>query len=160
VVRRVERDGFLELLFSLIRFRPFRCQLCTYRFRRFAFGARYSKVDRRQYERLATQVQARIMGKPTRGDDLVTDLSMDGCRLKTDTPLIAGAFLHLRLRMSNLEPPIIVQTAMVRSVYSDSVGLEFLDFDAKQKDHLSQFVRDLLAPHSSNTRSEQPVSRQ
>ena len=158
-VRRISQHGAADRLFGLLRFRPFRCQLCTHRFRALARGRRHAKVDRRQYDRMTTQVRARILGKPAFEEDLITDLSMDGCRLKTKAPLTSGAFLHLRLRTSDHEPPITVQAAMVRSVYADSVGLEFIDLDARQKSLLSRFVQALLVSHSQTATKPAVASR-
>jgi PilZ domain-containing protein len=69
---------------------------------------------------------------------------MGGCTLKAETPLSQGAFLQLLLQPSDREPPIRVETAIVRSVRSRSVGLQFLEFPAGEKDRLSQCVHSLL----------------
>lgn len=100
--------------------------------------------DKRQFERLPTNVRATIVGPQGRSEDLVTDLSMGGCTLQTTTPLTKGSFLHLNLQPSEGEAAIVVDTAMVRSVRSKSVGLEFLEFEGGQKERLAHLVRDLL----------------
>ena len=69
---------------------------------------------------------------------------MGGCTLQTATALTKGAFLHLNLQPSEREPAIVVETAMVRSVRPESVGLEFLEFEGGQKERLARFVRSLL----------------
>ncbi|HJU05212.1 MAG TPA: PilZ domain-containing protein [Nitrospiraceae bacterium] len=158
-VQRVRRIGAMELMSTFVRWCPFRCQVCTHRFHRFALAPRCWKADRRQYERLVTHVRAMIIGKPSRGNDLVVDLSLGGCRLKTDSPLPAGSFLHLRLQPPEPQRPITIQTVVVRSVYSDSLGLEFLGLDPKQKQHLSRFVRELLTSRSPSRRYKPPLTR-
>jgi hypothetical protein len=69
---------------------------------------------------------------------------MGGCTLQTTASLTKGAFLHLNLQPSDDEPAIVVETAMVRSVRPECVGLEFLEFEGEQKDRLARFVRSLL----------------
>ncbi|MGH7232156.1 MAG: PilZ domain-containing protein [Nitrospiraceae bacterium] len=158
-VRRVRRVGALELLSSLMRLCPFRCQLCTYRFHRFSLAPRCWKHDRRQYDRLPTQVRATIVGRPSQENEVVTDLSIGGCRLRTEISLLAGAFLHLQLQPTDGERAITVQTVVVRSVYSDALGLQFLGLDPKQKQHLSRFVRDLLASDANVKTYKPPLAR-
>ncbi len=142
-VRLIRAGGAVERLFSLVRRYSFRCQLCTHGFRAFSLLARLPKTERRQYDRLPTEVRATVMGKTSHGDDLVTDLSMGGCSLKTNAPLATGALLHLGLQPSDRERPIMIQTVIVRSVHADSLGLEFLDFEPRQKRYLSRFIRYL-----------------
>jgi hypothetical protein len=48
---------------------------------------------------------------------------------------------------------------MVRSVYADSVGLEFIDLDARQKSLLSRFVQALLVSHSPTATKPAVASR-
>ena len=66
--------------------------------------------------------------------------------------------MHLGLGTSDHESPMTVQTAMVRSVYADSVG-----FDARQEGLLSRFMHALLMSRSPATAAQtccrQPVTR-
>lgn len=144
-VRRTYLEGVLDHLVSLVSLYPFRCQVCTYRFRALRFGRWHSTQvpDRRQYQRIAAGFPAFLEGQQKR-EEQVADLSMEGCTLKAETPLSKGAFLQLLLQTSDREPPIRVDTAIVRSVRSRSVGLQFLEFPAGEKDRLSQFVYSLL----------------
>jgi len=132
-------------LLSLAYLYPFRCQVCTYRFRALRFGLNHSiqVPDRRQYQRIAAGFPAFLEGQQKR-EEQVTDLSMGGCTLKAEAPLSEGTFLQLLLQTSDREPPIRVDTAIVRSVRSRSVGLQFLEFPAGEKDRLSQFIYSLL----------------
>jgi hypothetical protein len=147
-VQRVRRIGALEFISTFVRWCPFRCQVCAQRFHRFALAPRCWKADRRQYERLVIHIRAMIIGKPSCGNELVTDLSLGGCRLKTDSRISEGSFLHLRLQPPEPTRPITIQTVVVRSVYSDSLGLEFLGLDPRQKQYLSRFVSELLTSRS------------
>lgn len=44
-VRRANRRGISECLFSLVYLYPFRCQACRHRFRRFSFE-RYERIEK------------------------------------------------------------------------------------------------------------------
>jgi hypothetical protein len=146
IVRRISQPGPVERLFNFFSIYSFRCQLCAHRYRRLSVGANNVAAisEKRQFERLRTNVRAIIVGSQGRSEDLITDLSMGGCTLQTTASLTKGAFLHLNLQPSGDESAIVVETAMVRSVRPECVGLEFLEFEGEQKDRLARFVRSLL----------------
>ena len=146
LVRRIRRSGPVERLLNFFSIHSFRCQLCAHRYRsRGANSGRgVSLPDQRQFERLPIHVPAVIVGAQVRSEDVVTDLSMGGCTLHTTTALSKGAFLHLNLNPPDHEAAIVVETAMVRSVRSDCVGLQFLEFDGQHKERLARCVQNLL----------------
>jgi hypothetical protein len=145
-VRRTPREGTLEQLLSLAYIYPFRCQLCTHRFRSMEWGKRYDKQtsEKRQYERLASNIPASFSGGDQEGNGVVTDISMGGCGLETDASLTEGALLELRLFVSDQQPPITAES-VVRSVRSKFAGLQFLRFQPEGKDRLSQLIRELIS---------------
>jgi hypothetical protein len=145
-VRRIRQSGPAERFLNFFSIYSFRCQLCAYRYRTFFFGADEMppSFDKRQFERLPTTVSAIIVGAQGRSEDVITDLSIGGCTLRTTTPLLKGAFLHLNLKLPDHESAILVETAMVRSVRPECVGLEFLEFEGGHKERLTRFVRNLL----------------
>jgi hypothetical protein len=140
IVRRISQPGTVERLFNCFSIYSFRCQLCAHRYRRLSVGANNVAAisEKRQFERLRTNVRAIIVGSQGRSEDLITDLSMGGCTLQTTASLTKGAFLHLNLQPSGDESAIVVETAMVRSVRPECVGLEFLEFEGEQKDRLAR----------------------
>lgn len=146
IARRIRPSGPVERLLNFFSIYSFRCQLCAYRYRIFFFGADHIALpfDKRQFERLPTNVRAIIVGAQGRSEDVITDLSMGGCTLQTTSLLTKGAFLHLHLQPSDEKSAILVETAMVRSVRPECVGLEFLEFEGGHKERLARFVRDLL----------------
>ncbi|WP_447978666.1 PilZ domain-containing protein [Candidatus Nitrospira bockiana] len=144
-VRPIVRDGPVERLLQFVRLYSFRCQLCTHRFRAL-LSSRPPAVlhyDKREYTRLPARIEAKILGEPI-ATDLVTDLSMGGCTLQTTAPLTKGAFVHLQLKPRPDEPGINVETAMVRSVRTRAVGLEFIELEWQEKRRLTELIRGLL----------------
>ena len=146
LVRRIRRSGPVERLLNFFSIHSFRCQLCAHRYRSLAVTSGNGVIpsDQRQFERLPTHVPAIIVGAQGRSEDVVTDLSMGGCTLRTTTAFSKGAFLHLNLNPPDHESTILVETAMVRSVRSECVGLQFLEFEGEHKERLARFVRSLL----------------
>jgi hypothetical protein len=146
-VRRSHRQGILEWLLSVVFVYPFRCQLCTHRFLAMQWGVRYRKesVDQRQYDRVAVRLPAACRGERSGGKGVVTDISMRGCMLETDVQLVEGGLIEMSFQPSDLGQPVTVETAVVRSARSGSVGLEFLCLQPNEKEALRQLMMGLLA---------------
>lgn len=145
-VRWVHREGWVEHLASFFKIFPFRCQLCTYRFRAFQWRPRYSQdlVDRRENERLPCDIPAAFSLGKERGEGLVTDIAMGGCAMKTGARLPLGSRLTLQLQLFATEPPVTIEVAMVRSLRSDSLGLQFLRIKSADRDRLSRYVARMV----------------
>ena len=62
-VRVTYQEGGVERLLSHVNVFPFRCQLCTNRFRAFYSDARHNTqaFDRRQYRRLPASIEAQVL---------------------------------------------------------------------------------------------------
>ena len=144
-VRVTSREGMLERLLGRVNVFPFRCQLCTNRFRAFYAGARHNTqaFDRRQYTRLPASIEARVLDRNQPMTNRITDISMDGCTLQT-TGLSKGAFIELVLKPTVEEDAIYIETAMVCSVHPSSTGIRFLEVPPEQYRRLGQVVLGLL----------------
>ena len=145
-VRVIYPEGRLERLLSRINVFPFRCQLCTNRFRGLYSGARPSTqaFDRRQYTRLTAYIEAQVLDR-NQPDVInwITDISMDGCTLQA-TGFPKGAFIELALKPTVEEETIRIETAMVCSLRSSSMGIRFLEVTPEHYRRLAQVVLGLL----------------
>jgi hypothetical protein len=146
-VKRTHREGLIEHVLSAVYVYPYRCQLCTHRFRAMEWGKRYTKqaIDKRQYDRFTVSVPALLLSDLGRGEGTVVDLSMGGCGMETGVPLQTGALVQLELSQEAGEKPILVESAVVRSVRNKFVGLQFLRLQPEDELRLSQFVHSLWA---------------
>lgn len=150
-VQRAIREGRLDRLLSAFYIYPFRCQLCTHRFRAMEWGRRYAHepVDQRQYERFEVQCPAwfsvgQKQGPDLEGEATVTDLSMGGCGLETRVLFEPGVLLRMQIQTWEDQLPVTVKTAVVRVVRPRTVGIEFLDIPPADKQRLGEFVKGLL----------------
>ena len=148
-VRRTLRKGVHEYVLSAVYIYPYRCQLCAHRFLRAEPGKRYneSTVDKRQYERVKTKFPVTFVGEKASGAGTVGRLSLGGCELESSLKLMEGMMFNLRLQPPDLNPPINVETAIVRSVRPPVVGLEFLRTNPTEQFRLIQFIAGLLTAH-------------
>ena len=148
-MQRIRPDGIFERLAGLVFIHPFRCQLCTHRFRGLlpSTAARGQAVDRRQYVRFAARFPVTFTGEGGRGEGTVTDISMGGCALESTSALMPSMVLKLKLRVSELAVPVEVEAAVVRSIRSKIAGLEFVRFAPQEKYRLNQYVAGLAFTH-------------
>ena len=149
-VRVIHQEGWVESLLSRVNVFPFRCQLCTNRFRAHHSGGCYKiqVFDRRQYTRLPVSIEAQVLDRshPAMTDRIngisINDISMDGCALQT-TGFPKGAFIEMVLKPTE-EESIHIETAMVCSVRPLSLGVRFLEIPPEHYRRLAQVVLGLL----------------
>jgi len=145
-VRMTSQESRAERLLSHLNIFPFRCQLCTNRFRAFYSGGRYNTqaFDRREFTRLTTSIEAQIIDyKQPVVTNRITDISMDGCTLQA-TGFPKGTFLEVVLKPTVEEQTIRIETAMVCSVRPLSMGVRFLEMPPEHYRRLAQVVLGLL----------------
>src|ERR1043166_9731709 len=144
-VKRVSRQGKIEHLLSVFYVYPFRCQICGYRFRFLQWGIRYQRIqeDRREYERLSVNFPLAVRGESIYTEGELADVSLAGCTAMLDAPLGAGDLCTVSLYLSNDILPIRITAAVVRSVRSGSLGIEFLRFQDNDRERLRLFIRGL-----------------
>lgn len=122
---RFQRDRLL----AFFRVVPFRCQLCGLRFRALAWNP--IPPTQRNYDRVPvlypvwfhTAVPS-TAGHASQG--LIDDLSIRGCRIRSNRPLPLGTRLQLEFLPSNHTFPITIDGAVVRSRSKDRIGLRFV----------------------------------
>ena len=144
-VKAVRRRGGLDRLLSLAYSYPFRCQVCQHRFRLMQWGLRYVEkdVDRRQYERRPVGISALIRLHEQHHQGTIVDLAMGGCAIDMVTPLQRGTLLGVQMDAFDTEPPIVVETAIVRSSGGMRHNVEFLRIAEDEKHRLSQYILTL-----------------
>jgi len=150
-VRILHDEGIVERILNRFGVFPFRCQLCTTRFRVFRSlaPAPPSATDRREYKRLPVSFRANLLAdNAVQSTNRVTDISMGGCTLETAATLPQGTFVELVIKPASDEEPIKIETAMVCSSRPGSMGIRFLEMVTTDKNRLSQVILSLLVGQS------------
>ena len=144
-VKAVRRQGPVDKLMSLAYCYPFRCQVCRHRFRLMQWGLRYIEqdVDRRQYERRPVQISSRIEASGQDHEGTIVDLALGGCAIDTGATFPRGTVLKLLMDAFDLEPPLVVEAAVVRSAGGTRHNVEFLRIAEDEKQRLSQYILTL-----------------
>lgn len=139
-VHRVPCLTLSEQLKSLLFVSPFRCQACGHRFSAVRLGRRYPPVsERRIHERIPVRLSLAFSGDRIKGNGVLINVSLGGCLIQTATPVKVDDIFHLKLFVSEQEPPIEV-AAMVRSVGAKGVGMKFIR-SAREDRRLIAYLR-------------------
>jgi hypothetical protein len=145
-VRRSHRKGIWEYLCSFLLIYPYRCQLCAHRF--LATPKLAARTPHREFERLhvsfPASFQSAYLDRTLTGDGTVTTLSVRGCSLTAQQPLVKGNFVRLHIRHAEQEAPITIDVAVVRSASNRQLGIEFLSLQADEAARLRRLLEHLL----------------
>lgn len=158
LTRLARRRNVIDHLFGAITLYPTRCQLCGRRFRRFV--GRFLMNPRREYSRVPVRypVWFRSTHSVTEGTGqpgVMTNLTIRGCRIKSEVPLPVGTRVSLEFQPSVFTLPITVDEAVVRSFSGDMVGLRFLRLHREEEGRI-QRVMSLYLPSAMNPQRDQP----
>jgi hypothetical protein len=147
-IRRASRENTFERLLSLAYIYPFRCIPCHHRFRKLRWGERWTRVgqERRRQERQPVDVWTTLFWQETQRQAHLRDLSPDGATVDADLPVSPGDSLELTLTTGDTEAPITVEVAVVRSVHSGRVGLQFVRVKSGDDERLKKFLQSQARP--------------
>ena len=104
--------------------------------------------DRREYDRMEMTFPVAFTSDAESGEGSLVNVSMGGCSFRTKARLPVGTILKLTLQVSSDIPAVIVDAAVVRSVRTGGVGVEFLQWQQSERERLQLFVRGMLISRS------------
>ena len=91
------------------------------------------------------------------GDGNITDLSLRGCRVESQTEVRPGTSLELRIHSSEEEPPLKIQEAVVRWSRAQQFGVEFVTLEPEEWARLQHTVSRLeLQPYQKIAKETPP----
>ncbi len=102
-------------------------------------------MEERKHPRIVCEYSISFEGVQLTGSGTVSNLSMGGCTLRSDTDVPTGAYLAFRISPPDYEPPIQVGLAAVRWVKGQESGLEFINMGPEDQTRLRRFVSTLEA---------------
>ena len=96
----------------------------------------------RQHERVRTQLRCRVSTRvpKRRGESLICELSLGGCRLESALTLAPCTELTLQLCLPHEACVIVIDQAVVRWAHSRQLGIEFLHLRQDDTRRLQQFL--------------------
>ncbi|MCP9438923.1 MAG: PilZ domain-containing protein [Nitrospira sp.] len=105
-----------------------------------------SILDRREH-RIPVRLRLSFSGGKVRGEGTVTDISLGGCVINSDTPVSVGDIYYLEIAVGDHEPPIEA-AAIVHSVGARGIAFTFLR-KAQENQRLLSFIYSRAGSMSS-----------
>jgi c-di-GMP-binding flagellar brake protein YcgR len=145
-VRRISTASLPEKLLRAFYVYPFKCQLCSERFRALQWGMRDAllREDRREYSRMEREFPITFSGEGIAGDGTLLNISMGGCSFVSSVDLPVGLMMRLGLLIAADTPPVTVDAAVVRHTGKRAAGVEFVRWQERERERLELFVRGML----------------
>jgi PilZ domain len=81
---------------------------------------------RRKHPRFLVELPCSFMGDEATGEGTVLDLSMEGCCMRSTTPLLKGTYVNVFLTLLGQIPPLPIELAVIRWAKGHMFGLEFI----------------------------------
>jgi PilZ domain len=101
---------------------------------------RYVRIDEdaRHYERLPTDFPFTLVHNGVTVKGRVSEISMSGCTLQTETPMRLGQVIDLKLHISN--DPIMIDSLVIKNSSVNRAGVEFLRLRQRERMRLQFFI--------------------
>jgi hypothetical protein len=100
-------------------------------------------VEKRQEPRFTSQFRSTISGGQREGQGRTRDLSVGGCMIETDFPVVAGASFEFRIYVPGLDWPLRIDEAQVRWVKANTFGIQFMKIKPDEEEKLKQVIASL-----------------
>ncbi len=78
------------------------------------------------------------------GTGLLLDLSMGGCRIESQVTVEPGLSLELRIYVTDLEWPLLIEAASVQWVSDQIFRLAFVRLTDAEHQRLGQVIKDMM----------------
>ena len=101
-------------------------------------------MNRRKSPRFHVELRCAFAGDQYTGEGTVLDLSMEGCRVRSETPVLReGTYAELFITLLGQIPPLPIELAVIRWVAGPVSGLEFIRIAEGHQIRLRHYVQDL-----------------
>lgn len=141
-VLAVQEESWTDRLLSRLRVVPFRCQVCSSKFRKKQAVPRPEVgLGLRQYLRLPVQLPCIIqLQNGTTSSAIVKDISIDGCKIMDHQTLEQGTTVTIRMSGLALSGTINAEAAAVHTSHPESVGMKFIRLSELGREELGRFL--------------------
>ena len=99
--------------------------------------------EKRQQPRFTSQFRSTISGGQGEGQGRTLDLSIGGCKIETDFPVVVGAAFECRIYVPGLDWPLRIDEAEVRWVKGNTFGIQFKKLHPDEEANLKRVIANL-----------------
>lgn len=155
--KRVLIEGAEDPTSTMAGMYAYRCQLCSELFRarkpalqstpapQASKDTELTNVTNRQYVRVTAKFPVTFVISKLKQEGTVTEIALGGCSLEANVVLAIGAKFKMEILVSDNEPPVVVDQALVRSLRPTGFGIQFMEIQDAEKERLGRVLEKLLA---------------
>ena len=100
-------------------------------------------LEKRQQPRFTSQFRSTISSGQGEGQGRTLDLSIGGCMIETDFPVVVGAAFECRIYVPGLDWPLRIDEAQVRWVKANTFGIQFKKIQPDEEAKLKRVIANL-----------------
>ena len=100
-------------------------------------------MEKRQQPRFSTQFRSTFSGGQREGKGRTVDLSIGGCKIETDFPVVVGASFECRIYIPGFDWPLLIDEAQVRWVKAKTFGIQFTKIQPDEEAKLKRVIASL-----------------
>lgn len=102
-------------------------------------------MEKRQQPRFTSQFRSTFSGGQREGQGRTLDLSVGGCKIETDMPVVEGASFECRIYIPGLDWPLRIDEARVRWVKAKTktFGIQFTKIQPDEGAKLKRVIASL-----------------
>jgi hypothetical protein len=113
-------------------------------------------MENRKHRRVQVEYHASFSGPSFRGEGVILNLSITGCRARSSFSVNKEDFYGLLIDVPRYAHPLYVSRVVVRWVHHQEFGVEFIQMELLDQHRLCELVRSLKAmrswPNEDDTR--------
>ncbi len=98
-------------------------------------------MERRKHPRYRVEYVLSLLGETARGQGLVKDLSVTGCRARSPVNMNSGDSVGLLIDVPRYDNPLLVDKAVVRWAKERECGMEFVRIASDIQQRLQEVIR-------------------
>jgi len=102
-------------------------------------------MEQRKHARVRVEYVVSLSGDRIRGQGVVLDLSVAGCRARSPVVVDEGEFLGVLMDVPRYETPLHVDLAVVRWAHGQEFGMEFITMNPDDQQQLRELIRQTEA---------------
>lgn len=96
--------------------------------------------ERRKHVRVRVEYVLSVVGEKVRGQGIVQDLSVAGCRARSLLEVSAGDFVSLLIDVPRYDNPLHVDKAVIRWVKERECGMEFMHIAPEDQQRIQEVI--------------------
>jgi hypothetical protein len=102
-------------------------------------------MELRKHVRVPVEYLASFSGTSSRAQGVILDLSIDGCRARSDYGVKKDDCLGVLIDVPEYENPLYVSRAAIRWTKVHEFGMEFIQMELSDRQRLVQVVQQKIA---------------